>query len=265
MKCIAIIAFALTTAAAQEYRVTLTPGAFQYEAKIVNGAPFSAQAVTETAQVLADGNRITRKSTSTLVRDGMGRTRREQSINFVGPWSVEGSEGMTVSINDPVAGTRYEMDPKSKTVAKVATRAIFERAVTQEMEAKPKQAREKEEIGRGEVRIKVPAPIAKTESLGSKVIEGVQVDGKRFTETIPAGRIGNDKPIEIINESWFSPELQTVVMSKHSDPRSGDVVYTLTNIQRVEPDPALFQVPADYKMREEPAGELTLPRIRRQP
>jgi hypothetical protein len=99
----------------------------------------------------------------------------------------------------------------------------------------------------------------------SKVIEGIQAEGKRFTETIPAGRIGNDKPIEIINESWFSPELQTVVMSKHSDPRSGDVVYTLTNIQRVEPDPALFQVPADYKMREEPAGELTLPRIRRQP
>jgi hypothetical protein len=268
MKSIAIIAFALTTGAAQEYTVTLAPGSYSIrtEGRVVTGAPYSAQAVTETTQVLADGNRITRKSASTLVRDGMGRTRREQSINFVGPWSVEGSEGMTVSINDPVASARYELDPKGKTAVKAAMRATFERAANLEIEAKLKQAREMEEIVKGEIRMKVSQNTAKTESLGSKIIEGVQADGKRTTETIPAGRIGNDKPIEIINESWFSPELQTVVMSKHSDPRSGDVVYTLTNIQRVEPDPSLFQVPADYKTKEEPAGEMAMPRIRmRQP
>jgi hypothetical protein len=262
MKCIAIIAFALTTGAAQEYTVTLSPGSYSIrtEGRVVTGAPYSAQAVTETTQVLADGNRIIRKSSSSLARDGVGRTRREQSINFVGPWFVEGGEGMTVSINDPAAGTRYELDPKSKTAVKVAMRATFERSANQELEAKLKQAREMEEIVKGEIRMKVSQNTAKTESLGSMVIEGVQVDGKRITETIPAGRLGNERPIDIINETWFSSDLQTVVMSKHSDPRSGDVVYTLTNIQRVEPDPSLFQVPADYKTREEPAGEMRMRR-----
>jgi hypothetical protein len=262
MKWITIAALAVTAAAAQEYRLTYNKS-FEFEGRTVTGAPYSAQAVTETTQVLADGNRITRKSSSTLVRDSMGRTRREQSLAFVGPWTVEGNTvGMTVTINDPVAGARYEMDPKSKTAVKVTTRANVERAVNQELEAKLKQAREREELAKsqGQVRVKVSPNTAQTESLGSKVIEGVQADGKRITETIPAGAIGNDKPIEIINETWFSSELQTVVMSKHSDPRSGDVVYTLTNIQRVEPDPSLFQIPADYKTREEPGAELRMRR-----
>jgi hypothetical protein len=263
MKWITIIALAVTAAAAQEYRLTYNK-TFEFEGKTVTGAPYSAQAVTETTQVLADGNRISRKSASTLVRDSMGRTRREQSLNFVGPWSVEGNEGTTtVSINDPVAGTRYELNAKAKTAVKVTMRANTEHTVNQELEAKLKQAREREELAKsqgGQVRVKVPLNTAKTESLGSKVIEGVQADGKRMTETIPAGAIGNDKPIEIVNETWFSPELQTVVMSKHSDPRSGDVVYTLTNIQRAEPDPSLFQVPVDYKTKEEQTSEIRMRR-----
>jgi hypothetical protein len=263
MKWIAIIALAVTTAAAQEVRLTLSKS-FEYEGKTVTGAPYSAQAVTETTQVLADGNRISRKSSSTLVRDSMGRTRREQNLAFVGPWTVEGSTvGMTVSINDPVAGARYEMDPKSKTAVKVTMRANNERSHSQELEDKLKQAREREELAKsqgGQVRVKVPLNTAKTESLGSKVIEGVQAEGKRNTETIQAGAMGNDKPIEVVNETWFSPELQTVVMSKHSDPRSGDVVYTLTNIQRTEPDPSLFQIPADYKTKEEQTSEIRMRR-----
>jgi hypothetical protein len=257
MKWITIIALAVTTAAAQEYRTVLTKS-FEYEGKVVTGAPYSAQAVTETSQVLADGNRISRKSSSTLVRDSMGRTRREQTINFVGPWSVEGNEGSTVWISDPVAGVRYEMDQKAKTAVKVAMKTNTER-VNQELEMKLKQAREREEMAKNERRVKIPLPQnAKKESLGAKVIEGVQVEGSRITETIPAGRIGNDKPIDIINETWFSSELQTVVMSKHSDPRSGDVVYTLTNIQRAEPDPMLFQVPSDYQLRQEGGSEVKL-------
>jgi hypothetical protein len=264
MKWITIIALAVTTAAAQEYRVTYNNKTFEFEGKTVTGAPYSAQAVTETTQVLADGNRISRKSASTLVRDSMGRTRREQTLDFVGPWTVEGrTVGMTVTINDPVAGTRYELDPKGKTAVKVTLRANLDRTLNQEIEAKVKQAREREELAKiqgDQVRVKVPLNTANTESLGSKVIEGVQADGTRHTETIPAGAIGNDKPIEIVNETWFSSELQTVVMSKHSDPRSGDVIYTLTNIQRSEPDPSLFQVPADYKTKEAPGVELRLRR-----
>jgi len=91
---------------------------------------------------------------------------------------------------------------------------------------------------------------ARTESLGTQLIEGVSAEGKRTVETIPAGAIGNDSPIEIISESWYSPELGMVVKSRHNDPRSGENLYQLTNIRRGEPSPDLFQVPVDYTIKE---------------
>ena len=88
------------------------------------------------------------------------------------------------------------------------------------------------------------------EQLGSQTIEGVVAEGTRVTFTIPAGKIGNERPIVTVNERWYSPELQTIVLSKNSDPRMGETTYRLTNIDRSEPDPSLFQVPADYKVEE---------------
>ena len=88
------------------------------------------------------------------------------------------------------------------------------------------------------------------EPLGQQMIEGVLCDGKRSTVTIPANSIGNDLPINIVSEEWYSPELQAVVMSKHSDPNMGEHVYRLTNIKRDEPAHSLFEVPADYTLQE---------------
>jgi hypothetical protein len=88
-----------------------------------------------------------------------------------------------------------------------------------------------------------------TESLGSRDFDGVRADGKRTTHTIPAGAIGNEKPIAIVSERWFSPELNVVVMSRSVDPRSGETVYRLTDIKRGEPPAEWFRVPADYKVR----------------
>ena len=88
------------------------------------------------------------------------------------------------------------------------------------------------------------------ESLGMQTVEGVEAEGTRYTTTIPAGEIGNELPIEMVFESWYSPELQTVIMSKHSDPRTGENTYRLTNINRSEPPHSLFEVPADYTIQE---------------
>jgi hypothetical protein len=87
-----------------------------------------------------------------------------------------------------------------------------------------------------------------TETLGKQTIDGVQAEGTRSTITIPAGEIGNEREIKIVNERWYSPELQTVILSKHSDPRMGETVYRLTNINRSDPHPSLFQVPSDYTL-----------------
>ena len=89
-----------------------------------------------------------------------------------------------------------------------------------------------------------------TASLGTQTINGVEAQGTRYTRTIPAGQIGNSKPITIVTERWYSPDLQMVVMSKRTDPMSGDSVTQFTDIQRGEPDPALFQVPSDYTVKE---------------
>jgi hypothetical protein len=78
------------------------------------------------------------------------------------------------------------------------------------------------------------------------------VNGVRTTRTIPAGQIGNEKPISIVTEVWTSPELNTVVYSKRSDPQIGEQIFRLTNIIRAEPDPSLFTVPSDFKIIDGP-------------
>jgi hypothetical protein len=96
----------------------------------------------------------------------------------------------------------------------------------------------------------------KEESLGTQTIEGVTAEGTRLTFTVPAGEIGNTLPMELVRETWYSPELQVVVMSKFRDPRSGETTYRLTTLSRSEPDHSLFGVPADYNVSE---GKKPLP------
>jgi hypothetical protein len=91
---------------------------------------------------------------------------------------------------------------------------------------------------------------AKTESLGRQIIEGVEAEGTRTTFTIPAGEIGNERPIEIISERWYSPELQVVILTKHNDPRTGENIYRLVNLIRSEPARSLFELPADYTIKD---------------
>jgi hypothetical protein len=88
----------------------------------------------------------------------------------------------------------------------------------------------------------------KKESLGTQTIEGVPADGTRTTLTIPAGAMGNERPIDVVTEQWYSKQLQTMVMTKTTDPRMGETVYKLTNIKLEEPAASLFTVPADYQV-----------------
>ncbi|WP_342115034.1 hypothetical protein [Pseudoduganella sp. OTU4001] len=91
---------------------------------------------------------------------------------------------------------------------------------------------------------------ASTSELGSKEIEGLKAEGSMRSYEIPAGEVGNRNVIVVSHETWYSPELQVVLMTKHSDPRRGEDVYRLANIKRAEPDAALFTVPSDYTVKE---------------
>jgi hypothetical protein len=208
------------------------------ELKPVTGAPFSAQATTETTQVLADGNSINRTERSKLYRDSAGRTRRDAELSSIGPWSATKAPHSMVEISDPVAGARYVLDVQNKTAT---TMPRVEFGLNKRDERKDTAARKQEAGGSLFQRT--------TESLGTEQMAGVTVEGTRTTETIPAGAVGNDKPLVVVSERWYSPELQTTVYSKHTDPRFGTTVYQLTNISREEPEASLFQVPADYTVK----------------
>jgi len=359
-----------------------------FDSKVVRGAPYSAESVNESVQQLADGNRITRTSKASLYRDSEGRTRRDQTLSHIGPWATSEEPAQTIFINDPVAGARYVLNPRTRTAQKMPNVRAFERLKTGEVpparvpggdsvrqtqvytrsangalvvsqdapkivnggalagkavkrvpptypavaraagaegpvlvqivvgesgavesakavsghpllqEAAVNAAREWQfnptKLSGNEVKVagtisfvfSLPkegeaaaattgtagsggnitfmrtltpghAPEGErvkpvTESLGKQMIEGVEAEGTRTTMTFPAGMMGNERPINVVSERWYSPELQTVVLTKHSDPRFGETTNRLININRSEPARTLFEVPSDYTLREGP-------------
>jgi hypothetical protein len=274
------------------------------ESRITPGAPYSADAVTESVQVLSDGNRIARKTATRVYRDSEGRTRREQ-LSSTG-------EVQSVSISDPVGGSMYVLNPAAKTahrngvimagpgvgfgmatvtpgsggtVTAMKTPDGGVRVAASSEEMARRREVEAQAAGAGGVaaggasagaggarsgsggtvayppeavslpRTASPSGFAgggtvNKEDLGTQVVEGLVATGTRTTTTIAAGAIGNEQPILIVSEQWFSPDLKVLVMTKHSDPRSGETIYRLTNIAQTEPARSLFEVPADYTVKD---------------
>jgi hypothetical protein len=248
---------------------------------LVPGAPYSAEAVTEFTQVLADGNRIERRTTGKVARNGQGGVRREQGISF-GPLAAQNSQPI-VTIDDPANGVHMMLNYDIK----VATRM---KMMSSMIMSAPNSA-EPAVIAFGtagtanvavEAGAAIPAPIdslrldaagsagsvmswsaaspaavgvrfdgdVKNETLQPQDIEGLRVEGTRTIVTLPAGSVGNVLPIEIVSERWYSPELKVVVLTRRSDPRLGETVYRLTNIDRSEPPPDLFKVPEGFTVEE---------------
>ena len=206
--------------------------------KTVTGAPFSANVSTQTTQTLADGNTIQHSTTGTIARDSQGRTRREMSLPAIGPFAATGeTPPHAVEIYDAVAGVHYILEPSEK--------------IAHKMEKRGHGARLNIAGAAGAMGFSTEDQTNVTStSLGTQTINGVTAEGTRDTRTIPAGEIGNAKPITIVSERWYSPDLQMVVLSKRTDPMSGDSITQLTDIQRQEPDPSLFQVPSDFTVKE---------------
>lgn len=222
---------------------------FGMAGKVVTGAPYSAQAVTQFNQTLADGNHVQKTSTASVARDSQGRTRTERSGGAIGRLSASANSFKAVFINDPVAGTSYILDASSHTARQMPSMANRHRQGADQPANTWSSGRFGNESARESMRQRAMAGV-KTEDLGTQVIDGVAVQGKRITRTIPAAQAGSERDIEVVTETWTSPELRVVVMSKTSDPRSGESVYKLTNISRAEPDPALFSVPSDYQVQQ---------------
>jgi hypothetical protein len=224
----------------------------------ITGAPYSAVQVFETTQTLNDGTHISNpQRTIHLWRDSAGRTRTERP--FFSPPQLQPRDSLLVEISDPVVNCQYILDMVNHVAHRIfapppqfgqpgfRSGLITGRTATQ---GSPPAAIDPPAEAR-------PRPQVSSESLGTRVIEGVLAEGRLTRITHPVGSMGNDQPIVTTNEVWMSRELRVMVLSKSTDPRSGEHITRLTDIDRSEPDPSLFQVPPGYTIVDE-TGRFTI-------
>ena len=237
-------------------------GSFVYtarlEGKVIKGAPYSAEWETESIQTLGDGNRIVHRSTGRVYRDAQGRVRREE----------KNGSNETITITDPVAHKSFTLDPATRTASQTLGFALssffmdglqlFPGRFTYGYALTPGVVFSRGALndytiafwgGRPGVRARDSRDESVEEQLPNRTIEGVVASGIRKTTTIPQGAIGNEQPIKTVCEEWTSVDLQVLVLTDLNDPRNGRATYRLTNINRADPDPALFKVPAGYTIR----------------
>lgn len=267
--------------------MVVSPGALQTNAFVqvvsgearvigeaVTGKPYCADSITETIQTLADGNRIVSTNTSRICRDSAGRTRQEQTLRRLGSWPA-GDEPVTiVTIDDPVEKVSWFLDPRTRTARELrpyrfdvvmentevsqgsieGNRVVLRRLAPAAGTATPAGIQPTAPmIATGSIAQSfeiglAPSMDARTEDLGEQVIQGVRARGTRHIQTIAAGAIGNEWPIEIVTETWYSDEIEALISRRTSDPRFGETVYRLVNVVRDEPPAELFQVPQGYEV-----------------
>lgn len=236
----------------------------------VTGQPFSAQEETETVQTLADGTHINNGTQKVMhYRDSLGRTRTEQTP-MQPPGLMAASAGappIFIEIVDPVGGFRYSFDSINHTAHRSPIGPIRVRKMLPSLASPAYRVATPVPVvvtapassstlfaSVSSVNAQQPRPEISNERLGTQTIEGVLAEGTRMTTTYPIGFFGNDRPLTMVTETWTSPEIGMVVLTRTSDPRRGESTMKLTNISRAEPDPSLFQPPAGYAIVD-PSGQ----------
>lgn len=216
---------------------------------VVPDAPFSADATTTVTQILGDGTRIEQTTTARFYRDRAGRVRREQTILGLGGLNAGGNMQTITIAPDPTNGTAFTLDPMTRTARRVPRIAV---PLTANMVFQTNGGNVFVRGRTGGPPLGGAAGSPTEEMLGARQFETVRALGRKTTSLIPTGQIGNDRPIEITDERWESPELRMLIYSRNSDPRTGVVEYRLTNINRAEPPADLFTIPSDYTVNQPP-------------
>jgi len=211
----------------------------------VINAPFSAVGTTEEITKLIDGNRIVKKRVSNFYRDAKGRTRVETSLDQI----PGGFRGFPVSthLHDPLTGENYMLNVQNKQATAFPS-AGPEPVIQAPVSAPPVRWQLSVAYstfgfgGFGGL-----AESGNTKSLGEKSIGGIRAVGTRTEYVVAKNTIGNVKPIKLIADQWFSPELGVILSSTQTSSAGFENIYKLEQINQTEPDAELFTVPADFK------------------
>jgi hypothetical protein len=193
----------------------------------VSGKPFSGSDSVDWTRNLEDGGVVAMHADAKLARDSQGRIYRENVSRFPAN-SGRKSHVNEIMIMDPIAHT--------KTTCEVAARHcnITSYYAPASVSTKPYGT-----FGDDK-------PSVSRESLGNDLIDGLDVVGTRETLTIGTGMDGNSQPLTVVEEGWYSPDLEVNLSITRKDPREGTVVVHVVDLSRSEPDPALFEVPTNY-------------------
>ena len=206
--------------------------------------PFTAT-VTETHdQQLPDGNSIHTSITTHQWRDGSGRTRTEASLGCVPGDDGEMHPQMHVNVFDRVSGATYSWISGPHT-NKVATMSSV-----MHIPAPPIITPEERQKRQAALVRQRAEEQHSSESLGTKMIQGVQAEGSKLTQTLPAGRVGNAAPLTSTEEIWVAKDLGLTMLRLRDDPQTGKWRTEVVDLKRGEPDPSLFAPPADYTVEQ---------------
>jgi hypothetical protein len=213
------------------------------------GQPYTCTRKITTVQKLFDGTTITRTTTSREARDSEGRTMQETK-QMMGEMGEGALEFVHTSVMDPAKRVWIVWQSPSKVVNLIhlpdpAERTAVPRPATPRVPVQPNP----QTAGQARQR-----PQTHTERLEGKMVAGLYAEGTRTTTTIPVGMMGNDRPLVTVREIWRSRELGLIVLTTNDDPRSGVETNEVTELDRGEPDPKLFQVPDGYTVKEQKQG-----------
>ncbi len=206
-------------------------GGFQgmLQGKVVTNEPYSGVGVTTSMRTLSDGDKISESSCVKVYRDSAGRTRREETRNS----STCGAAPQSIMISDPVAGLEYIINPQNNTYRQFTIK-------TPPAGSAPSAATRPANPNRVQT------------ACASQPISGTSFSAEctQTVTTIPAGKLGNTQPIAITSTRLYSPDLQIVIQSSRTDPRSGATTYQLSNISTAEPAETLFELPAGLTLQQ---------------
>jgi hypothetical protein len=205
---------------------------------LTQGAPFQAQKTVRLQHKLADGTVISRETKGRIARDSAGRYCEELRETITGGKSPD-TASTIVNVLDPVQHRQFRWASDS---TQYSSWSLLDRLGVTPVNFPPPIYPERNHLGlKSENKV--------IQELGQKLISGVMAGGTRTTTTIPAGILGNDRPLISTDEVWISPELKIVVLEKLEDPLYGEKTVELQNIKRTEPDSALFRVPDGYSKK----------------